>query len=67
MKRLRKITVAVPQDLLQKARQATGTGITDTVRRGLSLLAAEGIYARVRAMRGTVRFSHKLTHLKADR
>jgi Fe2+ or Zn2+ uptake regulation protein len=66
MKRLRKITVAVPEDLLQKAQQATGTGIADTVRSGLKLLAAEGVYARIRAMRGKVRFSRTTAELKEE-
>ena len=40
MARRRKITVELPQDLLEKAQQASGTGITQTVRAGLQLVAA---------------------------
>jgi hypothetical protein len=40
METARKITVEVPTDLLDKAQRATGTGITQTVRAGLQLVAA---------------------------
>lgn len=63
----RKITVEVPQDFLEEAQQATGTGITQTVRTGLELLAATQTYARLRQLRGKVRFSRSLAELKADR
>jgi hypothetical protein len=62
-----KITVQIPRDLLQKAQQASGTGITQTVRAGLQLVAASRAYARLRRLRGKVRFSRTLTDLKADR
>jgi hypothetical protein len=63
----RKITIEVPEDLLQRARQASGTGITQTVRTGLQLLAASRTYARLRQLRGKVRFSRTLSQLRADR
>ena len=63
----RKITVEVPPELLDKAQQASGTGITQTVRTGLQLVAASRTYARLRQLRGKVRFSRTLGELKADR
>jgi len=63
----RKITVEIPAELLEKAQTASGTGITQTVRAGLQLLAASQAYARLRQMRGKVRFSRTLAELKADR
>jgi hypothetical protein len=60
MDRPRKITVRIPQDLLKKAQQATGAGITQTVRTGLELVAASRTYARLRQLRGKVRFSRTL-------
>ncbi len=63
----RKITVEVPLALLEKAQQASGTGVTQTVRTGLQLLAASRTYARLRKLRGKVRFSRTLAELKADR
>jgi len=63
----RKITIEVPTDLLEKAQQATGSGVTQTVRAGLQLLAAAPAYDRLLQLRGKVRFSRTLAELKADR
>jgi hypothetical protein len=63
----RKITVEIPPDLLAKAQRATGSGITQTVRTGLQLVAASEAYARLRQLRGKVRFSRTAAELKADR
>jgi hypothetical protein len=67
METARKITVEVPQELLKKAQRASGTGITQTVRTGLRLVAASRTYARLRQLRGKVRFTRTLAELKADR
>ena len=67
MKPARKITVEVPADLLERAQRARGTGITGTVRTGLQLVAASQTFARLRQMRGKVRFSRTVDKLKADR
>jgi hypothetical protein len=63
----RKITVQVSGELLEKAQQASGAGITETVRTGLQLVAASRAYARLRQLRGKVRFTHSWAELKADR
>jgi len=63
----RKITVEVPEDLLEKAQLASGASITQTVRTGLQLVAASGAYASLRQLRGKVRFSRTTAELKADR
>jgi len=63
----RKITVDVPEDLLEKAQQATGSGITQTVRAGLQLVAASQAYAQLREFRGKVKFSLSWEELKTDR
>ncbi len=67
METARKITVEVPQELLDQAQRASGAGITQTVRTGLQLVAASQTYARLRQLRGKVRFSRTLAELKADR
>jgi len=67
MKTSRKITVEVPGDLLEKAQEASGAGITQTIRTGLQLVAASGTYARLRQLRGKVRFSRPWQELKTDR
>jgi hypothetical protein len=67
METARKITVEVPEELLEKAQEASGEGITQTVRNGLQLVAASRTYARLRQLRGKVRFTRTLAKLKADR
>jgi hypothetical protein len=67
MERARKITVEIPPDLLEKAQQASGMGITQTVRTGLQLVAASQTYAKLRGLRGKVRFSRTSAELKVDR
>jgi Arc/MetJ-type ribon-helix-helix transcriptional regulator len=67
METARKITVEVPPELLEKAQQAIGAGITETVRTGLKLVAASRTYAQLRAHRGKVKFSRTVAELKADR
>jgi len=63
----RKITIEIPEDLLEKAQQATQSGITQTVRTGLQLVAASQTYDRLRELRGKVRFSRTSAELKDDR
>ena len=63
----RKITVEIPSELLERAQRASGPGITQTVRTGLQLVAASETYARLRQLRGKLRFSRTLAELKADR
>lgn len=63
----RKITVELPAELLDRAQQASGAGITQTIRTGLELVAASRTYARLRRLRGRVRFSRTWRQLKADR
>jgi len=63
----RKITVHVPDDLLEKAQRCSGKGITGTVRDGLRLVAAGEPYRRLAALRGKVKFSVDLRRLREDR
>jgi hypothetical protein len=67
MRPARKITVEVPAELLKRAQDASGSGVTQTVRSGLELIAASKTYSRLLQMRGKVRFSRTLADLKADR
>ena len=59
----KKITIEIPEQLLEKAQEATGTGVTQPVRTGLQLVAASQAYARLRQFRGKVRFSRTLAEL----
>jgi len=64
---IRKVTVHLPEDLLERAQKATGEGVTETVRQGLRLVAAGEVYRRVARLRGGVRFSIDLAQLREDR
>ena len=64
---MRKITVEIPPELLDKAQEVSGTGITQTVRTGLQLVAASNTYAKLRALRGKVLLSQSSADLKLDR
>ena len=63
----RKITVHVRADLLAKAQKAANAGISETVRKGLELLAASEAYDRLLRLRGKVKFSVDLDELREDR
>jgi hypothetical protein len=63
----RKVTMELPDDLLRSAQEATGEGITETVRRGLRLVAAGKAYRELRKLRGKVRFSVDIAALRRDR
>ena len=67
MNAARKITVEVPEKLLEQAQEASGKGITQTVRTGLQLVAASRSYARLRELRGKVKFSRTKKELRDDR
>jgi hypothetical protein len=67
MKVARKITVQVPDELLHKAQAATGAGITQTIRRGLELVAAGRTYEDLRKLRGRVKVSRDLRRVRDDR
>jgi hypothetical protein len=67
METARKITVEIPRALLEKAQQASGAGITQTIRTGLQLLAASQAYDRLLQLRSKVRFSRRFEELKEDR
>ncbi len=63
----KKITVHVQEELLKKAQKSTGQGITETIRRGLQLVAASESYEALRRLRGKVKFSVDLKSLREDR
>jgi hypothetical protein len=63
----RKITLEVPEDLLERAMESTGEGVTRTVRRGLELVAAGRAYDELRQLRGKVKLGVDLEALREDR
>jgi hypothetical protein len=64
---VKKVTVEVPGDLLRKAQESTGEGVTATIRRGLELVAASRAQEKLRRMRGRVKLSLDLRTLRGDR
>jgi hypothetical protein len=63
----RKITVLMPDDLVRKALDSSGKGLTATIKQGLELVAAGKAYQDLRKLRGKVRFSIDLQGLREDR
>lgn len=66
MGRQKKITVYVPEALLQRAQSASNDGITGTIRKGLELVAAGEAYRKLRTLRGKVKISLNLSELRED-
>ncbi len=67
MSAAKKVTVHIPEDLLTKAQQSTGQGITETIRLGLQLVAAGRAYEGMRRLKGKVAFSLDLKSMREDR
>ena len=67
MGQTRKITVEIPEELLEKAQKQSRDGVTATVRQGLELLAAGEAYDQLAQLRGKVRFSIDLETMRKDR
>jgi hypothetical protein len=63
---MRKLTVMVPEELLQQARRATRRGATPTVRLGLKLVAAQEASARLRRLRGKVKLGMSWQEIRGD-
>jgi hypothetical protein len=67
MSEMRKITVEVPNDILQSAQAFTGEGVTETVRAALKKLASIQAQHDFLKLRGTYKFSIDLDELREDR
>lgn len=64
---MRKITVEVPERMLEAAQAYTGEGVTETVRAALKMLLASGAQREFRKLRGSFRFTVDLDTLREDR
>lgn len=67
MIKTQKITAHVPTELLERARAATGKGITETICQGLDMLAAAKAAQELRKLRGKLPLDIDLEELRADR
>ncbi|HUI41714.1 MAG TPA: hypothetical protein VL523_07080 [Terriglobia bacterium] len=65
-RQMKKLTVIVPEELLQQATRATRSGATPTVRLGLKLLAAREASARLRRLRGKVKLGMSWKEIRGD-
>jgi hypothetical protein len=63
----RKNTIPAAAELRERAQEGERRSNTQTVRTGLQLASASRASARLRRLRGKVRFSQTLPELKADR
>ena len=62
----KKVTLMVPVDLLEQALKAGGDNLTQTVRKGLILIAARDTYQNIKKMRGKVKFSLSLDEMRYE-
>jgi hypothetical protein len=53
---VRKVTVNLPAKLLERARETTGLGITETIVRGLEELERRQKRSALQGLRGRIRF-----------
>lgn len=63
---MRKVTVMLPKDLVDRATKASGLGITATIRKGLQAVAASNAYRHILRRRGKVHFSIGVDELRRD-
>jgi len=66
-RKVTKITVEVPTELLKKARRVTKSGVTETVRVGLEKIARADAYERLLALEGKVHLTYDIEELRQDR
>jgi hypothetical protein len=64
---MRKVTVMLPKDLVDRATKASGMGLTPTLRKGLESVIVAGAYRRIRERRGKVHLSINVDELREDR
>ncbi len=64
---MRKITLQLPAELVERAQACTGKGITETIRLGLERLAVAEAYEGLRKLRGKVHLDINLDDLREDR
>jgi hypothetical protein len=66
MKSERKITVMLPIDLVERAQKASGESLTETIRRGLEIVAAKHAYKTLLALKGKFDLGIDLNELRDD-
>ena len=67
VKSVRKVTVQLPVELLDRAQRSSGESLTATIRKGLELVAAGAVYDELRSLKGKVAFAVDWRKLRSDR
>ena len=67
MKAEKKVTVMLPEELLDRALKASGEGITPTLRKGLELIAARDAYSSLLKLKGKLNLKIDLAESRRDR
>lgn len=62
-----KITAHIPVDLLKRAQESTGKGITETVKLGLERVALDKVYEDFLSLQGTYDSKLDLDELRKDK
>jgi hypothetical protein len=64
--KLRKVTVLLPETLINRALAASGAGLTPTIREGLESVVAAKAFEDALALRGKVKFSLDFDALRRE-
>jgi hypothetical protein len=62
-----KVTAHLPVQLLKEAQEATGKGLTETLKIALEQLSRAHAYEQLRLMRGKIDFSIDVDELRKDK
>ena len=64
---LRKLTVIIPSELIEKATKDTGKNITDTIKEGLEMIQAKNAYLGLLKKRGKEKIILDVKSLRAEK
>ena len=67
MKNMKKVTVEIPGDWLERAMKVSKEGITPTVRKAVQAYALQDVYEQIRSLRGKLKFNIDLEASREDR
>lgn len=65
--KLRKVTLMLPEELIDRAMRVSGKGLTQTVRESLEDTARKEVFKKVLDLQGTMKIKLDLDRLREDR
>jgi hypothetical protein len=65
-RKMRKVTVLLPDELIRRATRVSRVGLTPTIREGLEVIAAREAYDHLRSLKGKFEFGLSLEELRED-